>query len=289
MRGARRRKHAEEEESAFVSMTDMTVSFLFIVMILLAFFASQLHDDKTVPRRDFNEVVAERDQLRKQVEELKARIAELTKEDPLETYLARTAAQQRQILETLRARLALDFPLLQVIISDETDALRFKGDGLFRSGESVLAPDKADIVRAIANRLNELLPCYTLGPRSAWRAECNPVGAIIEAVQIEGHTDATGQPNPNMILSANRALETFFAMTARQIGLTDYLNSRDQPVLSIAGYGQMRPVATNSTPEGRATNRRIDLRIIMYAPRSVKDIEHIREQLRNSLAGSPAR
>ncbi len=34
---SRKRTHEEEEESVFVSMTDMTVSFLFIVMVLLAF------------------------------------------------------------------------------------------------------------------------------------------------------------------------------------------------------------------------------------------------------------
>lgn len=34
---SRKRSHEEEEESVFVSMTDMTVSFLFIVMVLLAF------------------------------------------------------------------------------------------------------------------------------------------------------------------------------------------------------------------------------------------------------------
>ena len=46
MRGAfRRHQREEEEESAFVSMTDMTVSFLFVVMILLAFFASQIQSE----------------------------------------------------------------------------------------------------------------------------------------------------------------------------------------------------------------------------------------------------
>jgi len=290
MRGSRPRRHTEdEEESAFVSMTDMTVSFLFIVMILLAFFASQLHDDKTVPRRDFNDVVAERETLKKQVAELEAKLQELKREDPIEVYLARVATRQRELLEGLKARLTVDFPSLQVIISEEMDALRFKGDGLFKSGESLLSPDKLPIVGAIANRLNEILPCYTLGPRSAWKPDCNPVGAVIEAVQIEGHTDATGDFNANLVLSTNRADETFFAMTGRQPTLVEYRNSRNQPVLSVAGYGKMRPVVANDSAEGRATNRRIDLRIIMYTPRSVDDINRIREQLRLVLAGGLTR
>jgi hypothetical protein len=47
----------------------------------------------------------------------------------------------------------------------------------------------------------------------------------------------------------------------------------------------MRPVADNSTPEGRATNRRIDLRIIMYTPQSIDDIEAIKNALKREVEG----
>lgn len=48
-----RRRHAEEEgESVFVSMTDLTVSFLFILLVLLAFFATQIQPDDVVPRSE---------------------------------------------------------------------------------------------------------------------------------------------------------------------------------------------------------------------------------------------
>jgi hypothetical protein len=61
--------------------------------------------------------------------------------------------------------------------------------------------------------------------------------------------------------------------------LTDHQNYRDQPVLSVAGYGQMRPVASNESIEERATNRRIDLRIIMHTPAGSQEIDMIRERL----------
>ena len=70
-------------------------------------------------------------------------------------------------------------------------------------------------------------------------------------------------------------------MTKREPNLTEHLNSRGQPVISVAGYGKMRPVADNTTLEGQATNRRIDLRLIMYTPRSVEDIDRIREESSN--------
>ena len=48
-----RRRHVEEEgESVFVSMTDLTVSFLFILLVLLAFFATQIQPDDMVPRSE---------------------------------------------------------------------------------------------------------------------------------------------------------------------------------------------------------------------------------------------
>lgn len=287
MRAVRRRQHDDEEESAFVSMTDMTVSFLFIVMILLAFFASQLKPD-SVSRKDYDRVVNERDALRDEVKSLKEQVEKL-KNNPIETYLGAVAAERRRILQDLQSKLRTDFPDLQVVISEEMDALRFKGDGLFPTGSSELRPDKRRIVETIAARLGEVLPCYTLGRLSSWRNGCNAAGAAIEAVQIEGHTDSDGQDNNNLTLSTSRANETFFAMLKREPTLVEHRNNRQQPVLSVAGYGKMRPVADNRTTEGKAMNRRIDLRIIMYSPRSIDEIRKVQDDLRKGVAAGGAR
>lgn len=298
MRAAfRRRNREDEEESVFVSMTDMTVSFLFILMIMLAFFASQFNPDDSVTRAEFDSVAAERDSLRDElvaanqqiadlqakVEELEAEIerlkAELEQKDPVEEYLKRTALVRQRILEQLRDQLRVDFPDLLIEISQEQDALRFQGDGLFDSGQSVLAPDKRQIVETIASRLEQILPCYTLGASARWSLECNGSAAIIEAVQIEGHTDSIGEDRLNLDLSTKRANETFWAMLDREPNLNNHLNFRDQPVLSVAGYGEMRPIADNDTIAGRSTNRRIDLRIIMYTPRFSTEIDNIGRRL----------
>lgn len=291
MRAAfRRRTREDEEESVFVSMTDMTVSFLFIVMIMLAFFASQFDPDESVPRIEYDQVLDQRDLAQSQVEVLKIKVAELeaeierlkaelSRKDPVEEYLKRTAQVRQRILEKLRDDLRVDFPDLLIEISQEQDALRFQGDGLFASGESILRPDKRRIVETIAERLEQILPCYTIGTRSMWSDDCNQSAAIIEAVQIEGHTDSTGSDASNLDLSTSRANETFWAMLVREPELDKHLNFRDQPVLSVAGYGEMRPIADNATDAGRATNRRIDLRIIMYTPTVSSEIDEIGRRL----------
>lgn len=320
---ARRAHHEDEEESAFVSMTDMTVSFLFVMMILLAFFATKLSDTDMVPRHDYDQVIEERNDARQEVteqkikieglqakiDELMARIksledakselersnaaleqknAELEAENarlkallqsPLEKYLAQLSHERYALLERLRNQLRADFPELMVEISAEGDALRFQGEGLFRTNESILYEKQKRIVSAIAARLDDLLPCYTLGTLAHWSETCNPGAAIIEAVQIEGHTDSDGTDLGNLTLSTNRANTTFATMLDARPDLTQHLNYRGQPVLSVAGYGRMRPVASNDTEEGKRTNRRIDLRIIMYTPTASEEIDRIRARL----------
>jgi OmpA-OmpF porin, OOP family len=72
-------------------------------------------------------------------------------------------------------------------------------------------------------------------------------------VTIEGHTDSTGSPEKNLELSQQRADAVRTYLVANHT-LPAYR------ILS-AGYGPDRPLAPNTTPEGRAINRRIDVLI----------------------------
>lgn len=318
---SRRIRHEEEEESAFVSMTDMTVGFLFIMMILLAFFASQIQEPDAVSKIEHDAIIADRDYWRdiattnaeviieleasikqlqaqliamtnqindfqneiqeknREIQRLNAELERLREIDPLEEYLATVANVRRQVLEQLRDAIRLDFPELQVELSEESDALRFQGEGLFASGSPSLTAQKQAIVARLAQRLDEVLPCFTVGERSQFTSACNPGFVMIEAVQIEGHTDDVGTDFLNRTLSTGRANTTFFAMTAAAPTVVDHRNLKSQPVLSVAAYGPDRPVTTNATPEGRATNRRIDLRFIMVTPSDTDGIATIREAL----------
>lgn len=67
---------------------------------------------------------------------------------------------------------------------------------------------------------------------------------------INGHTDNTGDARHNQALSEGRAAAVVAALTASGI---------DAARLSAAGFGDTRPVADNSSEEGKAKNRRVEL------------------------------
>ncbi len=71
-------------------------------------------------------------------------------------------------------------------------------------------------------------------------------------VEIQGHTDNTGNENKNLVLSEKRAFS-----------VVEYLseNKIDKNRLSWKGYGEKRPVTENETAEGRRMNRRTTVKI----------------------------
>jgi len=66
---------------------------------------------------------------------------------------------------------------------------------------------------------------------------------------IEGHTDSLGDEDQNRILSFNRATAIKRFLAAR--------HSISSNNISAVGIGENNPIATNSTTEGRARNRRV--------------------------------
>ncbi len=72
-------------------------------------------------------------------------------------------------------------------------------------------------------------------------------------IQINGHTDNSGKAADNITLSGNRARS-----------VTTYLvsNGINAARLSFKGFGDTQPVASNATAEGRAQNRRTELKVI---------------------------
>lgn len=95
----------------------------------------------------------------------------------------------------------------------------------------------------------------TLRPES--QEELNNLSTVLKAypnvhAKIGGYTDNTGDANANMRLSQQRADSVRNQLVSMGVA-ADHLQAQ--------GYGDQHPVADNSTPEGRARNRRIALLI----------------------------
>ena len=69
-------------------------------------------------------------------------------------------------------------------------------------------------------------------------------------LSVEGHTDNVGTAASNQVLSEKRAQAVVAWLTAHGV---------ESARLSAKGWGQTKPIADNSTDDGRAKNRRVEL------------------------------
>ncbi|MDY6991506.1 MAG: OmpA family protein [Pseudomonadota bacterium] len=98
--------------------------------------------------------------------------------------------------------------------------------------------DKAHINPSEAIKLDELAAVFAQYPENI--------------VVIEGHTDSDGTEPYNQTLSERRAQ-----------AIENYLHSKNLDIASISsvGYGESRPIAPNTNPQGKAQNRRVEIKI----------------------------
>ena len=121
-------------------------------------------------------------------------------------------------------------------VTPEGFVISLKDLGFFDSGQAVLRPGAADKIERIAKVLAQH-------------------GFYL---RVEGHSDNqpihTAQFDSNWELSTARAMAVL-TLLINQSGL-------DPGRISLAGYGQYRPIADNATSDGRKMNRRVDLVVV---------------------------
>jgi outer membrane protein OmpA-like peptidoglycan-associated protein len=74
-----------------------------------------------------------------------------------------------------------------------------------------------------------------------------------QKLSVTGHTDSDGEDAANQALSESRA------QTVKDILVKDGFSADN---LTVAGKGESEPIAGNDTPENKAKNRRVSIRLI---------------------------
>ena len=69
-------------------------------------------------------------------------------------------------------------------------------------------------------------------------------------ISLEGHTDNVGAPVSNQTLSESRAKAVMNALISK---------GTDKGRLSSKGWGQTKPIAENSSEDGKGKNRRVEI------------------------------
>ena len=105
----------------------------------------------------------------------------------------------------------------------------------FKAGSAVLSPDAKNILDEVASKA------------------LNSKGHILE---ISGYADSRGSINLNRQLSQRRADAVIHYLVENH-------NIPLRRIITPYSYGEMNPVAENSSPEGRAQNRRVEIKLLV--------------------------
>jgi flagellar motor protein MotB len=189
-----------------------------------------------------------------------------------EVKLLQKAEQVRDSI-LAEAREELERRGIRVEINRNDAVLRIPNDLLgFDTGAFELLPRYQNTAREIGEVLNQVI---TKDDRIKY----------LDTVFIEGHTDA--RPFQGFMGKGNWGLSTFRAISLWQFWssalpegeqLDRLVNESHQPLFSVSGYAETRPVSTGSMEDDYTRNRRVDIRFTIRRP-GVKDYEGVRDSL----------
>lgn len=156
-------------------------------------------------------------------------------ESELEEEKLEASEKLAEMIEEALSENSLDKDI-DVTFTSQYVQLTLKGSILFNSGEATIREDALTTVSKVAMILQRYAD---------------------STIEIEGHTDNV--PIHNSKFESNDVLSSY-----RALAMFDYLieNTTLAPAnIKHSGRGEYVPIADNSTPEGRAKNRRIELKI----------------------------
>lgn len=138
------------------------------------------------------------------------------------------AAEQKDIEDSISVAMDENYQYVRILLN---------GAVLFDSGSAEIKKEST----AIIDKIGDILKTYDK-----------------HLIKIEGHSDnvpinSNGRYESNMWLSTARAIRVFEYLVENK-GL-------DPKTLEASGRGEYEPLADNDTPEGRAKNRRVEIKI----------------------------
>jgi outer membrane protein OmpA-like peptidoglycan-associated protein len=144
-------------------------------------------------------------------------------------FVYRYIASEKETLEVIE----VEEPELIVLTAEEEEIVKKAFDNLeFATGKAIIKQDSY----VSLSELGELLK-----KKPEWK------------LQLDGHTDNVGNASANMILSKKRAEAVKFYLTQQGI-------AEDRIIANF--WGQTKPIADNTTDEGRQKNRRVEMKIV---------------------------
>lgn len=124
------------------------------------------------------------------------------------------------------------------------DRFVFSSEVLFTAGSADLAPEGKSQIADVVKSLNEI--AGQIPPSIDW------------IIRVDGHTD-------NLPLSGTGIIRDNWQLSqARALSVVRYMQDElgfDPKRMAATGFGEYQPVASQDTPEGRAQNRRIELKL----------------------------
>jgi len=192
----------------------------------------QTQSELTALQAEARQAAAQLETARQQLADNQARVEELQREKDAAAKAQQSLEQQmRAALESKDVTISELQGKLTVSILDRI---------LFDSGEAVLKPEGEKVLEKVAAVLAHF-------PK--------------RQVHVIGHTDNV----PIKPSAWDRYPSNWELSTARATAAVRFLSEKmgvDPRRLGAVGYGEFHPVADNSTPEGRAQNRRIALVVL---------------------------
>ncbi|PFG42418.1 flagellar motor protein MotB [Isoptericola jiangsuensis] len=269
-RPTRNREPSHEDSSHWISFSDLMSALLLVFLLAVVLLVLSLTYKQ-------QELVAQ------QAEAQEAESLFATQRDRLETQVA-TLSEREEIRSALVREISTELKGrgIAVEISEDAAVLHIPTSALgFDSGSYEIHDAHRGVALTIGTVISETV-------RQDRRFEA------LDTVFVEGHTDS--EAFSGLEGTGNWGLSTFRAISLWRLweeelpprtALTALLREDGQPVFSVSGYADSRPVEISQASEQQmAANRRIDIRFTVKGPTADELADIVDGSIGASAAGS---